>query len=94
MEPEPDTKELIRASAETLFTSHPSALAVAQARRNSSGIGFTACVKATITRGSDNKQESIVIVVDIERGQLIDRRRAIPQDGCTTETYQNIDVAQ
>jgi hypothetical protein len=93
-EPEPDTKELIRLDADKLFTSHPSALAVSQARRDSSGPGFTACVKAMIARSVGNAPESITLVVSIEHGELADRRRAMPQDRCTAETYENVDVAQ
>ena len=47
-EPEPDVKELIRAGADTLFTGHPSAVAVSRPRRVA-GRGFDVCVKAVET---------------------------------------------
>ncbi len=38
-DPEPDTNELVRVGADTLFTSHPSAVAVSRPRRMA-GRGF------------------------------------------------------
>ena len=49
-EPEPDVKELIRAGADTLFTGHPSAVAVSRPRRVA-GRGFDVCVKSGGARG-------------------------------------------
>jgi hypothetical protein len=46
-DPEPDVKALIRANADTLFTAHPSALAVSRPHRIT-GRGFSVCVKAVV----------------------------------------------
>ena len=46
-EPEPDVKELVRAGADTLFTAHPTAVAVSRPHRLA-GRGFSACVKAMV----------------------------------------------
>jgi hypothetical protein len=94
LEPEPDTKALIRVGAETLFTGRPSALAVSPVRRNALGPGFTVCVKAVTTGPLDNGLHSTTLLVAIEHGKLADRHRAAPQDRCETETYDDIEVVQ
>jgi hypothetical protein len=94
LEPVPDTKALFRAGANSLFVNRPSSLAVSPARRNSSGTGFNACVNAIVPRSLGNEPETITLLVSIEHGQLADRRRATPQDGCATETYEDIDLTQ
>ena len=92
VEPELDVKELIRANADTLFTAHPSELAVARPKRVT-GRGFSVCVKALVAGALNPTPQPITLIVIIERGKLADRRRATPQDGCANENYEKVDAA-
>jgi hypothetical protein len=93
VEPELDVKELIRANADTLFTAHPSALAVARPKRIT-GRGFSVCVNAVVAGAINPQPQPITLIVIIERGKIADRRRATPQDGCAGETYEKIEAAR
>jgi hypothetical protein len=93
VEPELDVKELIRANADTLFTAHPSELAVARPKRVT-GRGFSVCVKAVVAGALNREPQPITLIVIIERGKLADSRRATPQDGCAGETYEKVEVAK
>jgi hypothetical protein len=92
-EPEPDVKELIRANADTLFTAHPSALAVARPKRVT-GRGFSVCVKAVVVGSMNPDPQPITLLVIIERGKFVDRRRATAQDGCERESYEKVEAAR
>jgi hypothetical protein len=92
VEPEPDVKELIRANADTLFTAHPSALAVGRPKRVT-GRGFSVCVKAVVAGAINPQPQPITLIVIIERGKVADRRRATPQDGCAGDTYEKVEAA-
>ena len=90
-EPELDVKELIRANADTLFTAHPTALAVARPKRVT-GRGFSVCVKAVVAGALNPTPQPITLIVIIERGKVADRRRATPQDGCAGDTYEKVEA--
>jgi hypothetical protein len=92
-DPEPDVKALIRANADTLFTAHPSALAVSRPHRIT-GRGFSVCVKATVVGPMNPQSQPITLLVIIEHGKLVDRHRATSQDGCAGETYEKVDAAR
>jgi hypothetical protein len=91
--PEPDVKELIRANADTLFTAHPSALAVARPKRIT-GRGFSVCVKAVVAGSMNPDPQPITLVVIIEHDKLVDRHRATAQDGCERESYEKVEAAR
>jgi hypothetical protein len=91
--PEPDVKAWVRDNADTLFTAHPSALSVARPKRIT-GRGFSVCVKAVVAGQMNPEPQPITLLVIIERGKLADRRRATPQDGCATETYEKVEAAR
>ena len=86
-EPEPDVKELIRAGADTLFTGHPSAVAVSRPRRVA-GRGFDVCVKAVVPGAIDGEPRPVTVLVSIEHGKLTERHRATSQDRCAADTYE------
>jgi hypothetical protein len=92
-EAEPDLKELIRANADTLFTARPGALAVARPKRIT-GRGFSACVKAVVAGPMNSQPQPITLLVIIEHGKLVDRRRATAQDGCENERYETVEAAR
>ena len=93
VEPEPDVKELIRANADTLFTAHPSALAVSRPKRIT-GRGFSVCVNAVVAGALNREPQPITLIVIVERGKVADRRRAVPQDGCAGESYEKVEPAR
>jgi hypothetical protein len=92
-DPEPDVKEWIRVNADTLFTAHPSAVAVSRPQRIT-GRGFSVCVKAIVAGPMNPEPQPITLVVIIEHGKLADRRRATPQDGCAAQTYEKVEAAR
>ena len=89
-DPEPDVKELVGASGATLFATHPRSVAVSRARRKETGRGFTACVKAMVDGPVSGRPEPLAILVNIEHGKIIERRRATAQDGCEAEAYEPV----
>ena len=92
-EAEPDVKELIRANADTLFTARPGALAVARPKRIT-GRGFSVCVKAMVVGPMNSEPQPITLVVIIEHGKPVDRRRATTEDGCERESYEKVEAAR
>jgi hypothetical protein len=92
-EPEPDVKELVRVGADTLFTAHPTAVAVSRPHRIE-GRGFSACVKAMVVGPTNPEPQPITLLVTIEHGKFADRHRATSQDGCASETYEKVEAAR
>ena len=92
-EPEPDVKELVRAGADTLFTAHPTAVAVSRPHRMA-GHGFSACVKAMVVGPMNPDPQPITLLVTIDHGKFTDRHRATEQDGCATESYEKVETAR
>jgi hypothetical protein len=90
-EPEPDVKEMVRAGADTLFTAHPTAVAVSRPHRMA-GRGFSACVKAVVVGPMNPDPQPITLLVTIDHGKFTDRHRATEQDGCATESYERVEV--
>jgi hypothetical protein len=92
-EPEPDVKAMVRAGADTLFTAHPTAVAVSRPHPVA-GRGFSACVKAMVVGPMNPEPQPITLLVTIEHGKFADRHRATSQDGCATETYEKVEAAR
>src|SRR5262249_52247920 len=92
-EPEPDVKELVRAGADTLFTAHPTAVAVSRPHRMA-GRGFSACVKAMVVGPMNPDPQPITLLVTIDHGKFTDRHRATSQDGCANESYERVEIAR
>ena len=88
---EPDVKELVRAAADGLFTTSPSALSVSQPRRLTAG-RFSACVQALVPSVVDGAPRPATLVILIEHGKLIDRRRATTYDKCADEKYEKVEA--
>jgi hypothetical protein len=91
-EAEPDAKELVRVSANTLFMERPKSVAVSRPRRIPER-GFSVCVKAIVGGKLNSDPRPMTLFVIIEQGKLADRHRATPYDRCATETYENVDIA-
>jgi hypothetical protein len=92
--PEPNVKELIRVGAHTLFTSPPSAVSVSRLHRIIPGPAFGVCVKAMVTGPMNPEPQPITLFVMIENGRLAGRHRALPEDGCATDSYEKVEVAR
>ena len=88
-EPEPDVKELVRAGADTLFTAHPTAVAVSRPHRLA-GRGFSACVKAMVVGPMNPDPQPVTLLVTIDHGKFIDRHRATSRDGCASESMKGL----
>ncbi len=91
-EPLPDVAQIVRAGLDAIFvpTSNPQRVRVSPPWRDLRGPGYNACVRADLTSaiGKPLVEESYRIT--IAGGTIIDRRRAEPEDNCSTETYQPI----
>jgi len=92
-DPEPDVKEMVRVGADTLFTAHPTAMAVSRPHRMAEH-GFSACVKAMVAGPMNPQPQPITLLVTIEHGKFADRHRATAQDGCASESYEKVDAAR
>src|SRR5262249_31427089 len=92
-DPEPDVKELVRAGADTLFTAHPTAVAVSRPHRLA-GRGFSACVKAMVVGPMNPDPQPVTLLVTIDHGKFTDRHRATSQDGCASESYERVETAR
>ena len=88
---EPDVKELVRAAADGLFTTSPSAVSVSQSHRLTAG-RFSACVQALVPSVVDGAPQPATLVILIEHGNLIDRRRATTYDKCADEKYEKVEA--
>jgi hypothetical protein len=84
---------MIRVGGDTLFTAHPTAVAVSRPHRIA-GRGFSACVRAMVVGPMNPEPQPITLLVTIEHGKFADRHRATSQDGCATETYERVEVAR
>jgi len=84
---------LVRAGADTLFTAHPTAVAVSRPLRMA-GRGFSACVKAMVVGPMNPDPQPVTLLVTIDHGKFIDRHRATSQDGCASESYERVETAR
>jgi hypothetical protein len=92
METAPDVRKMVREKLDSVFTaqSNPQKVQVSEARHELRGLGWTACVKAELTSASGKPLGEETYRISINSGVIIDRRRALPEDGCDTQAYQPI----
>jgi hypothetical protein len=92
LEPAPDVRQMVREKLDSMFTaqSNPQHVQVAEARHELRGLGWTACVRAELTSATGKPLGAETYLISINSGVIIDRRRALPEDGCDTQTYQPI----
>lgn len=91
-EPPPDVKGLVREKLDSLFSaaSKPHHLPVSPPRREASGSGWTACVKAELTSVMGKPLSTQTYRITISSGAIADRRRVEAEDVCASETYEPI----
>jgi hypothetical protein len=92
LEPEPDVKRLVRDRLDQVFTtaSHPRHVRVSPPRREPTGPGWSACVKAELTSVVGRSLGTQTYLVTILGGVIQDRRRVEADDNCASETYEGI----
>jgi hypothetical protein len=88
-DPEPDLKAFVRAN--TLFTTHPSSVAVSRPRRLAAH-RFGVCVKGVAPSPIDEEMRAVTLFVSIEHGKMIDRHRATRDDHCESESYEKVEI--
>ncbi|WP_298256890.1 hypothetical protein [Bradyrhizobium sp.] len=91
-EPIPDVRRMVHEKLDSVFTaqSNPQNVRVSEARHELRGLGWTACVRAELTSANGKPLGEETYRISINGGVIIDRRRALPEDGCDTQTYQPI----
>jgi len=92
LDPEPNVKQLLREKLDAVFTaaSRPRNVRVSAPRREPTGPGWTACVKAELTSVVGRSLGTQTYLVTILGGMIQDRRRVEPDDNCASETYEGI----
>src|SRR5580704_15353869 len=92
LEPPPDVRRLVREKLDAVFVaqSNPQKVQVSEPRHELRGLGWTACVKAELTSATGKPLGEKIYRISIDSGAIIDRRRAMPEDGCDIQTYQPI----
>jgi hypothetical protein len=91
-EPPPDLKRMLRDKMESVFTaaSHPSRVRVSAPRREPTGNGWTACVKAELNSVVGKPLGTQTYRVTISGDRIVERRRVEEDDNCATESYEPI----
>jgi hypothetical protein len=92
LEPPPDVRRMVREKLDQVFVaqSNPQKVQVSEPRHELRGLGWTACVKAELTSANGKPLGEETYRISINSGVIIDRRRALPEDTCDTQTYQPI----
>lgn len=92
LEATPDVRKMVHEKLDSVFTaqSNPQNVRVSEARHELRGLGWTACVKAELTSANGKPLGEETYRISINGGVIFDRRRALPEDGCDTQTYQPI----
>jgi hypothetical protein len=91
-EPPPDVRRLVRENLDSLFAaaSKPHHVQVSPPRREASGSGWTACLKAELTSVMGEPLGTQTYRITISGGAVADRRRVEAEDVCVSETYEPI----
>jgi hypothetical protein len=92
LEPPPAARQMVREKLDQVFTaqSNPQKVQVSEPRHELRGLGWTACVKAELTSANGKPLGVEIYRISISGGVIVDRRRALPEDACDTQTYQPI----
>ena len=92
IEQPPDVRKMVGERLDSVFTaqSNPQRVSVSEPRHELRGLGWTACVKADLTSANGKPLGEETYRISINGGVIIDRRRALPEDSCDTQTYQPI----
>jgi hypothetical protein len=88
----PDARQLVREKLDTVFinTSYPRQVRVSPPHRELHGAGWTSCVRAELTSVMGKPLGTETYRVTISGGVIVDRRRAVAEDNCASESYEPI----
>jgi hypothetical protein len=89
----PDVRALVRERLDSVFVaaSLPQQVRVSPPRREVSGSGWTACVKAELTSANGKPLGTQTYRITISGGVILDRRRVEASDNnCASDTYEAI----
>jgi hypothetical protein len=92
LESPPDIKRLVHDHLDAVFVanSYPRGVQVSPPTHELRGTGWTACVRAEVNSATGNSLGVVTYRISIIGGVISDRRRADPDDNCTTESYEPI----
>jgi len=91
-EPVPDVAQIVREKLDAIFvpSSNPQSVRVSPPRHDLRGLGYNACVRADLTSAIGKPLGEETYRISIAGSTITDRRRAEPEDTCSSETYQPI----
>ena len=91
-EPPPDVKQLVRENLNSVFTaaSNPRHVRVSPPRRDPTGVGWTACVRAELTSVTGKSLGAQTYLATISGGVIVDRRHVENDDTCASESFEPI----
>jgi hypothetical protein len=91
-EPPPDVRQLVRNNLDSVFVaaSNPRGVRVSPPRHEPNGPGWTACVRAELTSVMGRPLGSETYRITVSNGEIVDRRRAEPDDSCASENFEPI----
>jgi hypothetical protein len=92
MEAPPDVNRMVRDGLDSVFVagSYPHHVRVSPATHDLRGLGWTACVQADLTSATGKPLGTQTYRITINGGAIMDRRRAEPEDNCTTEAFEPV----
>jgi hypothetical protein len=92
VEPPPDVKRLVRDHLDAVFVanSYPRGVRVSHPVHEVRGTGWTVCVRAEVNSTNGKPIGVQTYRISISGGEIMDRRRADPDDNCETESYEPI----
>lgn len=92
IESPPDVRRTVREKLDQVFVaqSNPQNVQVSAPRHELRGLGWSACVKAELTSATGKPLGEEIYRISINGGAIVDRRLALPEDTCDTQTYQPI----
>jgi hypothetical protein len=91
-EPPPDLRRLFYEGLDSVFTasSYPRHVRFSTPRRDGSGSGWTACVRAELTSVNGKPLGTQTYRISISGGTILDRRHVDADDSCASESYEPV----
>jgi hypothetical protein len=92
IEQPPDVRGMVREKLDAVFVvqSNPQNVQVSEPHHELRGLGWSACVKAELTSATGKPLGEETYRISVNSGVITDRRRALPEDNCASESYQPI----